>query len=355
MTPRDRFRAIMSYRPVDQLPVLALEPYEERAIERWRGEGLPEAVRPEDFLCMSRLVHLPISFGPMPGFDPTVIADEGEYEVVIPWMGGLLRRRKDNPSMFYGHIEHPVKTRADWEQYKLRFQPTGRVPADWCEVVAPRLNASQDPVGLCLFPYFFRLGFYSMGMERFLTAFHDEPDLIHDMFAHWSWFCTETIRPVLGTVQLDYAVFGEDLAGKNGPLISPKTYDEFWAPYQVPLIDLLRSQGVPVVCQWTAGQYEDLMPSLLDQGFNCTWPLERVAGMDPIALRERWGRRLLLGGGISKEAVIAGPAAIDAEIERLRPLIEEGGFIPAMDDMASPDMAFAHYRHMVEALQGIRL
>jgi len=37
-------------------------------------------------------------------------------------MGALVRRRKDNPTMFYGHIDHPVNTRADWEAYKLRFQ-----------------------------------------------------------------------------------------------------------------------------------------------------------------------------------------------------------------------------------------
>jgi uroporphyrinogen decarboxylase len=94
---------------------------------------------------------------------------------------------------------------------------------------------------------------------------------------------------------------------------------------------------------------------MLAHGFNCTWPLEVVAGMDAPGLRRRFGRDLRLGGNIAKEAVIAGPAAIDRELERLLPLIHAGGFLPALDDMASPDMPFAHYRYLIERLQGIRL
>ena len=194
-----------------------------------------------------------------------------------------------------------------------------------------------------------------MGMERFLSAFYEEPDLMHDVFAHWSEYVAQILQRVLDSVTLDFALFTEDLAGKNGPLVSPRIYDEFWHPYQTPIVDMLREHGVPVVCQWSAGHFEELLPGMLERGFTCTWPLEVIAGMDASELRERFGRDLLLGGGIAKEAVIAGPAAIDGEIERLMPLIREGGFLPALDDMASPDMPFSHYQHMIEKLRAIRL
>jgi len=357
MTDRQRFQRVMSYQPVDALPAVVFEPYEQRAIERWHGEGLPADAQPIEFLGATPLVHAPVGFGPLPAFAPTVLSDDGEYQTVISWMGAVLRCRKDNPSMFYGHLEHPVKTRADWDRYKERFQAAtpGRAPVDWQETWVPRLNASASPIGLCPFPFFFRLGFYALGMERFLTAFHDEPDLIRDMFSYWSGFVLDLIRPLLGHVQWDYAVFGEDLAGKNGPLISPRTYDEFWAPYQTPIIDLLRENGVPVICQWTAGEFNALIPSLLNQGFNCLWPLEVTAGMDAVALRERYAPKLLLGGNIAKEAVIAGPQAIDAEIERLMPLTREGGFLPGLDDMGAPDMPFDHYRYLIDKVRAVRL
>jgi uroporphyrinogen decarboxylase len=91
-----------------------------------------------------------------------------------------------------------------------------------------------------------------------------------------------------------------------------------------------------------------------NHGFNCTWPLEVMAGMDAPALRREFGRKWRLAGNIAKEAVIAGPAAIDREIERLLPLIHQGGFLPALDDMAGPDMPWAHYRYLIERLQAIR-
>ena len=68
MSPREYFRAIMCYESVDRLPVLALEPFEQAAITRWRSEGLPGGVHPVAFLGMSQLVQVPLAWGPIPAF-----------------------------------------------------------------------------------------------------------------------------------------------------------------------------------------------------------------------------------------------------------------------------------------------
>ena len=358
MTNRDRFLSIMRYEPVDRLPVMALEPFEKTAIERWHTEGLPADTSPVDFLGMAQLVYVGgVSIAPDPAFEQRVIQEDDEYFVETTSMGGTVRRSKSGPSIFYGHIDHPIKTRADWERYKERLDPDSpnRRGGHLDDARVRSLNESENPVGLCFFPFFFRFGFYAMGMERFLTAFYEEPDMMHDMFAHSADMLSHALRRILGRVRIDFAMFNEDLAGKNGPLISPKTYAEFWRPYQEPLIQTLRDHDVPVIAQWTAGEFDVLLPDMQDQGFNATWPLERVCGMDAIDLRARYGRGLLLGGNIAKEALIAGPKAIDLEIDRLMPLIREGGFLPALDDMAPMECPFSHYRHMIERLQAIDL
>ena len=53
--------------------------------------------------------------------------------------------------------------------------------------------------------------------------------------------------------------------------------------------------------------------------------------------------------------MISGPAAIDAEIQRLMPVIEEGGYIPALDDMVPLEVPLSHYRHYIDALRRIEL
>lgn len=356
MTAREIFLRTMNYQPVDRPPVLALEPYESVGLRRWEEQGLPPGASPAEALGMDWLELIPVCFGPLPPWEERVLSEDEVYITQIGFLGATLRRRKEAPAMYYGHVDHAVKTRQDWEDCKWRFRAdtAGRLPAD-LEALATKLAASEQPVGLHIFPFFFRLAFYLMGMERFLTAFYEEPELIHDMFSFWGQFVRETLRPLLAAVKLDFVTFAEDLAYKNGPHISPRLYEQFWLPYQSPVVEALQEAGVPVICMWTAGNVEPLLPLLLEHGINCTWPLERAAGMDPLAVRAKFGQALLLGGGVPKEALIAGPEAVDREIERLRPLMAEGGYVPAVDDMVPPEVPLATYRHYVERMQEMRL
>ncbi|MCG2660649.1 MAG: hypothetical protein L6437_10445 [Kiritimatiellae bacterium] len=56
-------------------------------------------------------------------------------------------------------------------------------------------------------------------------------------------------------------------------------------------------------------------------------------------------------GGIDKREIAKGKSAINAEIERNRPVIEEGGYIPAIDHSVSADISFDNYRYFIDAIQ----
>jgi uroporphyrinogen-III decarboxylase len=77
--------------------------------------------------------------------------------------------------------------------------------------------------------------------------------------------------------------------------------------------------------------------------------------MDPIHLRQRFGRELRLLGGIDKRAMIAGRDAIDAELARVAPLAQEGGFIPWCDHHVPPDVPLEHYLYYVERMKEMTL
>jgi len=81
MNNRERFRSIMNYELVNNLPVLAVEPFETMAIKRWQKEGLPYNIHPVDYLGMSRLVYIPLSFDPIPPFEKRVVSEDAEYVV----------------------------------------------------------------------------------------------------------------------------------------------------------------------------------------------------------------------------------------------------------------------------------
>lgn len=47
--------------------------------------------------------------------------------------------------------------------------------------------------------------------------------------------------------------------------------------------------------------------------------------------------------------------AIDREIQRLMPVIREGGYLPALDDVVPPEVPLEHYRYFVNALRHVTL
>jgi len=358
MNARENFIKINTYEKPDALPLLVIEPIETSTIARWKKEGLPENTDVYSFLGIHKLNYLPIDWRALPGFPCETVSEDAEYIVAKEHNGCTVRRRKEDPDMYYGYIDHPVKSRADWEEYKKRFTPdiASRLHSGWTLNTLNKMNSHEAPTGLLFFPWFFRLGFYTMGMEKFLITFAEDPDWIHDMFSFWTDFTISLISPVLDLVHADFALFAEDLAYKTSTHVSPAMYREFWFPYQDKLTALLQQKKVPVICMWSAGNINPILPDLLTHGFNCTWPLENLAdGMDPFLIRKKYGKKLLLGGGISKTALIDGPEAIKKEIKRLTPLIREGGYIPALDDMVPPEVPFSHYRYLTEALRNFPL
>lgn len=356
MNAREKFNRIMNFEDTDSIPVLALEPYEWEMQALWEEQGhLRKGQKPEEKLGMSALEIIPVNLGPIPGFETKRLWEDETYYIETEGMGGKVKRRKEAPTRYYGYIDHPVKSPDDWNEYKKRFAPeSGRRYGDLREM-AEKYAKCENPVGIHLFPFFFRLGFYAMGMEYFMEAFYLEPEMMHDMFHHWSEFTIGTIRPVLEAVKPDFVTLTEDLAYKGTTHMSPDIYEKFWLPYQNKVVKLLEHYEIKVISLWSAGKFDNIMDMALDNGVNCTWPVERASGADPHALRAKYKKRLRMAGGVPTKALIEGPDQIEGAIEDLMPLVKQGGFFPALDDMVLPDISFEHYEYYIRQLKKIKL
>ena len=67
-------------------------------------------------------------------------------------------------------------------------------------------------------------------------------------------------------------------------------------------------------------------------------------------MRRTYGRELRIWGGVDKRALASSPAAIDAELARLKPLIDEGGYIPHTDHTCPPDISYHNYCYYLDRL-----
>jgi hypothetical protein len=354
MTSRERFRRVMTFQRADRLPILELENYEVTTIERWRREGLPADQTPTEFLGMDRVEPLIPNIWPRPRFERKVLAEDEEYVTVRDEHGLVTRSAKRNPSMIYIHEDYPIKTRRDWEAVKECFDPKdpARYPADWGPAAFERYNTCEHPVGLILHPFFYRFGYYFMGTENFMLAFYDDPEMMHDIFRTIGEFTQAVIEPILQNVKIDYVAVAEDLAYKNSSSISPAMYREFWLPYQSEVLGLCRAYGVPIIALWSSGDIRPILPLAIESGFNATWPLEAIVGITAPDLRRQYGKGLALAGNIGIHSLIAGKDAIKREVEtKVVPLLDEGGFIPTVDDMTPPEVSFENYCYYISLLR----
>jgi uroporphyrinogen decarboxylase len=58
-------------------------------------------------------------------------------------------------------------------------------------------------------------------------------------------------------------------------------------------------------------------------------------------------------GGINKHALAVSNEAVDAELARIRPLIDDGGYVPDLDHSMPPDTPFDRYLYYMRRLREI--
>jgi len=118
--------------------------------------------------------------------------------------------------------------------------------------------------------------------------------------------------------------------------------------------DFLHSQGVDIIHIDSDGNVNELIPIWLEVGINFPWPLEVAAGVDPIALRKKYGKDIILGGGIDKRTFLKGKEAIHEEVMSKVPfLAETGGYFPCLDHVVPPDITLENFRYYVNLLREI--
>jgi uroporphyrinogen decarboxylase len=150
----------------------------------------------------------------------------------------------------------------------------------------------------------------------------------------------------------DFGHFWEDICYKNGPLVNPKVFKAKVGPLYRRITDLLHKHGIHLVSLDCDGMIDLLLPIWLDNGVNVMFPIEVGTWHSSIApWRARYGRALRGVGGMDKKTFAYDYATIDAEIERLRPLIELGGYIPCPDHRIPPDAKWENIQYYTDRMR----
>jgi uroporphyrinogen decarboxylase len=156
-------------------------------------------------------------------------------------------------------------------------------------------------------------------------------------------FCA-TLEPALKHIEVDLAWGWEDICFNNGPLVGPNLWRSIVADPMRRVMRLLRRHGDYVILTDCDGNVQALSPLWLELGLNGMFPCEVAGGSDPVLLRSQLGRDALLFGGVNKRCLDSREDAL-AELKRLAPLVEDGGFIPFVDHRVPGYVSYDVYRY----------
>ncbi len=362
MTPRERFLATARFEPLDRPFRLETLGFWPETIGRWHGEGLPADIGDEvgAFLFSGVDVQLPVYVGAHehPGFDPlfeeTVLERDERYITKTDKSGSKVRVLADGTSTIPDFLEAPVKDAADWEGLKWRLDPStpGRMEF-WNAVIEASRSA---PYPLCLYiAGLFGTHRHLLGFTPLMLAYRRQPQLLHAISRHWVEFWKGVLGRAAEINTPDMVSLWEDMCYINGPMISPEAFEAFMLPYYKELISFVKDElGVPVIGVDTDGRMTRLIPFFVESGVNVMWPFEVQAGMDVLEVRRQWPRQFVIWGGMDKRALYGDRKTIEAEVMRVvPPMLEAGGYIPAIDHAVPPEVSLDNWRYFLELVRDI--
>lgn len=368
LSNRDRFIALMEYKSLDRVPNHEVGVWAQ-TMQRWASEGLDTSAYQWNWFVgdpawdMDHREYLPINYGLLPPFKENIIEETDRYIIKKHTSGIVTKALKDGSvgnsrSCMDQYLSFPVESTEDFRLLKKKLVPDfkQRYPVNWLDNVDEWNNRNHVLVMSknCGIKGFFWRAREWMGTENLCYAWYDMPELMHEMMEFIADFTIELSKPMLEKVVPDYVFINEDMAMKNGPLLSPDQYREFIFPHMKRLVDFFKSKGVRYAVVDTDGNSEPLLGLLMDAGVDAIWPMERASqDQDPIELRKKYGRDLRLWGGVDKRELAKGPEAIEKHLASLVPMMELGGFIPTVDHLVPPDVSLENFKYYMKRKQAL--
>ena len=395
MTSRERFMNTLSFKAVDAPWFRAYafvwpetetewrgQGYEGPELG-WHGEGLPRR------FGLDELLRVDPWYGPVPEFELKVIEEDEKTRLYVNHEGILMRELKTHTDTSMPQfVKFPVETLAEFEAFaaeRLALNPQGRFPADWqARVASGRLHAvagaanitasgdglqapvvpspaaaAAAPAGdehprLCWadrWGGFFGSLRNMLGLEGLCQAFYDDPALVERMMEERAEAVIRITEEVMKHTRIDVFWYWEDMAYNHASLVDPKMYRRFALKHYRRVNDWLQGKGIRHIGLDSDGNISELIPVWIDSGVTHLWPFEVQSGMDVLTVRRKYGKSLGLIGGIDKRALTHGFKEIHAEIDRVMPLVEEGGYIPELDHSVPPNVPWPNFIEYVRDVQ----
>lgn len=380
MNTRQRILAVLNYGHYDRLPILHFG-FLDAALRKWAAEGhlnpadypdihdgSPDEDRLSQRLGFDGNYHR--IFAPhariWPMFEPRVIEVMPDGMRKYLNAEGVVVLQGDDVDGIPAEIDHTLKGRREWDEIyreRYRFFPerVTNVLVN-CNGVMKRFDQGgreflADPnrethiLLHCGSLYGSLRDVVGVVNLSYLSA--DDEALFDEMIDTNAELCYRNTEAALASGALfDIGHFWEDICYKNGPLVSPGVFHKKVGPHYKRITDLLRRHGIDLVSLDCDGLIDHLIPTWIENGVNVMFPIEVGTWHASLApWREKYGRAIRGVGGMDKRVFARDYAAVDAEVERLRRLVDLGGYLPCVDHRIPGDARWENVQYYCERMR----
>ena len=363
MTHRERVQAALAFERPDALP--CHESPWEQTLAAWRTQGMPAGVVLEDHFGFDlAFMYLDTS----PRFEQRIIERDGGTITYADRYGYTIRKA-DGVNATLDFLDHRTKDHAAWGETRAGMVLDANAPAriddasyfghfdpypTWTEAGEKyrRLYAAGRYM---LFTFYgpWEATWRHRGLQNLLVDVATESDWVQEMADVYEDLVIDVLRHCLDLGMKPDGVFvPEDLGCSTGPLMAPALWCRVFQPAVSRLGDFLREHGIDFWLHCD-GAVDLLTDHFVESGVQVLNPLEVKAGMDAVALRRRYGKRLAFFGGIDATKMFGPQDALQRELERKVPLAWDGGYIMHSDHSCPPEVSYARYCWMLATAREI--
>ena len=367
MNNRERALAILNYQSYDRIPIVHFG-YWNETLEKWASEGhitWEEANTWGDGNEADTSVGHKLGFdfnwyscfhwasSLKPGFQSYVVREHPDGSREVMNGDGVIIVQKDDATSIPTEIEHLLKDRKSWEELYLPKLQWNDERVNWQALQSLPTREERDrPIGLHCGSLWGRIRDIT-GLVGLSYLMSDDPALVDEMIETFGGLCYQGTKAILERYdKFDFAHFWEDIAYRAGPLVNPKFFREKIGPHYKRITELVNSYGINIVSLDCDGKIDKLVPTWIENGVNTMFPIEvGIWNAHITPWREQYGKELRGVGGMNKVVFTRDYAAVDAEIERLKRLVDLGGYIPCPDHRLAPDSKWENVQYYCDKMR----
>lgn len=347
MTSKERFSRMFQHKEADRVPIFD-SPWA-GTIARWEREGMPKGMDWRDYFDTDKVSTISVDITPR--YEEKVLEETDDYRIVTSEWGVTMKQFKEQDST-PEFLDFTVTTPEAWEKAKARMT-VSKDRVDWKRLEQDYAKWQQEGHWI---EGMFWFGFdvthsWTVGTETMLIAMIEEPEWVEDMFDTYLDRSIQHFNMIWDAgYRFDSIFWYDDMGYKNTPFFSSEMYRSLLQKYHKKAVAWAHDHGIYARLH-SCGDIMPLLPDIMDTGIDALNPIEIKAGMDVFKIKQDYGDRLVLHGGINAVLWDDKEAIVEAIRQAVPVLKENGGYIFASDHSIPNSVSLENMQSIINTVK----